>query len=98
MKKIVGIMSMFALLALVSCGGQTEAEKAQVQEETQEEVNDMMDGLEAEMGTTEEAAAEESPAEEVAEEVPAEEAMEETPAEKPMKEEVEETPAEKPMK
>ena len=63
-------MSIFALLVLISCGGQTEAEKAQAQEDTQEEVNDMMDGLEAEMDSTEE-----TPAEEAAtEETPAEEA------------------------
>ena len=64
MKKIFGIMSIFALLMLISCGGQTEAEKAQVQVETQEEVNDMMDGLEAEMDSTEETPAEEAATEE----------------------------------
>ena len=64
MKKIFGIMSIFALLVLISCGGQTEAEKAQVQEDTQEEVNDMMDGLEAEMGSTDETPAEEAAMEE----------------------------------
>jgi hypothetical protein len=73
MKKIFGIMSIFALLVLISCGGQTEAEKAQVQEDTQEEVNDMMDGLEAEMGSTEETPAEEAEMDST-EETPAEEA------------------------
>ena len=91
MKKIFGIMSIFALLVLISCGGQTEAEKAQVQEDTQEEVNDMMDGLEAEMGSTEETPAEEAEMEET----PAEEAgMEEAPAEEAAMEENEESEVE----
>ena len=97
MKKIFGIMSIFALLVLISCGGQTEAEKAQVQEDTQEEVNDMMDGLEAEMGSTEETPAEEAEMGST-EETPAEEAemdsTEETPAEEAAMEENEESEVE----
>ena len=91
MKKIFGIMSIFALLMLISCGGQTEAEKAQVQVETQEEVNDMMDGLEAEMDSTEETPAEEAATEETP---AAEAAMEETPAEEAAMEENEESEVE----
>ena len=92
-------MSIFALLVLISCGGQTEAEKAQVQEDTQEEVNDMMDGLEAEMGSTEETPAEEAEMDST-EETPAEEAgmeeagMEEAPAEEAAMEEDEESEVE----
>ena len=89
MKKIFGIMSIFALLVLISCGGQTEAEKAQVQEDTQEEVNDMMDGLEAEMGSTEE-----TPAEEAEMDSTEEAGMEEAPAEEAAMEENEESEVE----